>query len=83
MKSNIDIKELKQFAAEIVAIKHKAGDLGLYKTMHAMEAAVMHVGWEIAEQVNNGSTILFEKPVPQSGEYVNNSKNPKKEYKKL
>ncbi len=43
-----NIEKLKQFAAEIVVMKHKARDLRLYKTMHAIEEAVTAVGWEIA-----------------------------------
>ena len=41
----------RDFATEIVLIKHKAGSLGLFKTMQALEEAVKQVGWEIAEQL--------------------------------
>lgn len=45
----VKLSDLKDFAAEVVILKHKAGDLGLYKTMHAIEPATQAVGWEIAE----------------------------------
>jgi len=45
----MNIKELKQFAVEVAAIKAKAGQIGLFKTMQKLEPAVQQVGWEIAE----------------------------------
>ena len=45
------IEAQKEFAAEIVLIKHKAGTLRLFKTMHSLEAAVKQVGWELAEHI--------------------------------
>lgn len=43
------LKDLQQFASDVMLMKHKAGELGLYKTMHAFEPATQAVGWEIAE----------------------------------
>jgi len=75
----VTLEELKQFAAEIVAIKHTAGDLKLYKTMQALEESVKAVGWEIAEVMTIDPTLLFEKPTPPSGEYVIECKDPKRQ----
>lgn len=47
----MSIHEQRDFALELVKIKHKAGVLGLIKTMHALEAGVQAVGWEIAEHI--------------------------------
>lgn len=38
-------------AEAIVMIKHRAGAIGLFKTMHALEAGVKAVGWDLAEQI--------------------------------
>jgi hypothetical protein len=46
-----NLKELKQFAADVMLMKHKAGELGLLKTMHAFEPATQAVGYEIAEVI--------------------------------
>lgn len=40
---------LREFAAKVVALKAEAGEIGLLKTMHALEPAVTEVGEEIAE----------------------------------
>lgn len=45
------IHRQRDFAAKLVSIKHEAGVLGLFKTMHALEAGVKAVGWEIAENI--------------------------------
>ena len=47
----IDIEKANQFTIKVVQLKHEAGVLGLYKTMHALEAGVTAVGWEIAEHI--------------------------------
>jgi len=47
------LKDLKQFAADVMLMKHKAGELGLLKTMHAFEPATQAVGYEIAEIIEN------------------------------
>ena len=54
------IKIQKDFVAEIVRMKHKAGSLRMFKTMHALEAVVKQVGWEIAEHIE--AEQLKEKP---------------------
>lgn len=40
-----------RFILQIVRIKHEAIEMGLYKTGHALEAAVQAVGWEVAEKL--------------------------------
>lgn len=40
--------EQRAFAGEVQAIKEKAGRLGLYRTMQALEPATQEVGWELA-----------------------------------
>lgn len=41
--------ERRQFSANLAAMKHEAGRLGLWRTMRALEEATMRVGWEIAD----------------------------------
>lgn len=36
-------------AKDITVLKYRAGQLGLWKTMHALEPATQAVGWEMAE----------------------------------
>ena len=45
-------KEIKQFIADLVLMKAKAGELGLYKTMHKLEEPIGEVGYEFAELLN-------------------------------
>lgn len=40
-----------EIASAIMLIKHRCGQLGLFKTMHALEPATQAVGWELAEQI--------------------------------
>lgn len=42
------------FAAELVKLKDKAGRLGLWKTMHALDTATREVGYEAAEILTEG-----------------------------
>ena len=44
-----EVEGRKTIATEIVLLKAKCGELGLFRTMHAMESAVQTVGWELAE----------------------------------
>ena len=45
-KNNLEAQ--KQFAADLVRMKHRAGQLGLYVTMHQLDAPLVAVGFEIA-----------------------------------
>lgn len=47
-----DPAALRDFANQLALMKHKAGELGLLKTMHAMEPATQAIGWEIAEMLD-------------------------------
>ena len=49
----MDMTEKREFANEVVILKHRAGVLGLFKTMHALEQGVTAVGWEIVEHMEN------------------------------
>lgn len=49
------LADLKAFATEVAQLKHKAGVLGLLKTMHALEEGVTAVGYEIAELLERRS----------------------------
>lgn len=40
-----------EFASALMLMKHRAGQLGLFKTMHAIEPATQAVGWELAEHI--------------------------------
>ena len=51
MADKIDVKKLVDFCAEVALLKEKAGSLGLYKTMQALDAGVQKVGWEVAEKI--------------------------------
>lgn len=50
MSSN---KEKREFCTEVALLRHRAGELGLFKTMHALEHGVQAVGWEVAEHLEN------------------------------
>lgn len=42
-----------EFASALMLMKHRAGQLGLFKTMHALEPATQAVGWELAEHIES------------------------------
>lgn len=41
-------RRLEAFANTLVRAKTEAGELGLYRTMHALDEATQQVGWELA-----------------------------------
>jgi hypothetical protein len=45
--------EAKQFASDLMLMKYRAMELGLFKTAHALEPGTRAVGWEIAEIMDN------------------------------
>ena len=47
-------KEIDDFINRLVQMKHEAGRLGMYKTMHALEHPQKQVGWEYAEMIEKG-----------------------------
>ena len=52
----MSMKEERQFASDLMLMKARAGQLGLFKTMHALEPATQKVGWEIAEHIEKNQT---------------------------
>ena len=52
------MKEWSQFANELVAMKARAGQIGLLVTMHAMDKATQAVGWEIATKLDRKQGAL-------------------------
>lgn len=49
--------EAHEFASALMLMKHRAGQLGFYKTMHAIEPATQAIGWEMAEQIEARTQI--------------------------
>lgn len=43
--------EAHEFAGALMLMKLRAGQLGFFKTMHALEPATQAIGWEMAEQI--------------------------------
>lgn len=43
--------EKNEFASALMLMKVRAGQLGFWKTMHALEPATQAIGWEIAEKI--------------------------------
>lgn len=46
-----------EFASALMLMKVRAGQLGLWKTMHALEPATQAVGYEMAEQIEAATHI--------------------------
>lgn len=40
-----------EFASALMLVKARAGQLGFFKTMHALEPATQAIGWEMAEKI--------------------------------
>ena len=40
-----------EFASALMLMKHRAAQLGFFKTMHALEPATQAIGWELAEKI--------------------------------
>lgn len=40
-----------EIASALMLLKHRCGQIGLFKTMHALEPATQAVGYELAEQI--------------------------------
>jgi hypothetical protein len=52
------LESLKKLTNDIVLIKHRAGELGMFKTMHALESAVTEVGWEMADYLEGKAQYI-------------------------
>lgn len=48
------LQEGRQIATQLVQIKARLGQLGLFRTMHALDAATTAIGYELAEQFPRG-----------------------------
>ena len=55
-----------ELARDITLLKTRAGQLGMFKTMHALEPATQAVGWEMAE-ILEGKRPDCLMPDPQEG----------------
>lgn len=40
-----------QIASALMLLKHRTGQLGLFKTMHAMDTVTQVIGYELAEHI--------------------------------
>lgn len=49
--------EAHEFASAVMLMKHRAGQLGFYKTMHALEPATQAIGWEMAEHIEAATHV--------------------------
>ena len=45
------IGKMKQLAADLVLLKNRAGELGLFATMYKIDDVTVRIGWEIDQQV--------------------------------
>lgn len=43
--------EAHEFASALMLMKHRAAQLGFFKTAHALEPATQAIGWEMAEKI--------------------------------
>lgn len=46
----MSVKDVYPFVVDLVNLKHRAGQLGLFATMQELDKAVKRVGYEIAEK---------------------------------
>lgn len=46
-----DLPEARELATQLTTIKAALGQLGLFKTMHALDTAVQEIGYEIEEHL--------------------------------
>lgn len=49
--------EAHEFASALMLMKMRAGQLGFYKTMHALEPATQAIGWEMAENIEAATHV--------------------------
>lgn len=52
-KANDTRKARREFCTELAIVKNRAAQLGLWKTLHALDEGVKAVGWEVAELLSN------------------------------
>ena len=56
-RTGLNALTIDDFAEALVLLKHRAGAIGLFKTMHAIEPATKAIGWELAEHIEARSGI--------------------------
>jgi hypothetical protein len=49
-----------EFAGALMLMKARAGQLGFYKTMHALEPATQAIGWEMADNIEAAQKIAVK-----------------------
>ena len=47
-RSKQQLRDLRDFCSEVSLLKHRAGELGLFLTMHKLDDAMKMVGYEVA-----------------------------------
>jgi len=50
-------RQMKEFLAKISLLKHEAGELKLWKSLHALDDAQNKAGWEVAEILEKGIEV--------------------------
>lgn len=58
--SDLDRKH-EDFIRRLNALKTEAGQLGFYRTMHALDAATQQIGWEVASHRDPAQRKLGDK----------------------
>lgn len=46
----LTVQEGREIARQLVEIKARLGNLGLFRTMHKLDEATREIGWEMAEK---------------------------------
>lgn len=54
-------QERRQFVAELAAIKHRAGQLGMWRTMQHLDRAASEAGYELADLLTGKQTDTARK----------------------
>jgi hypothetical protein len=53
----VDLPEAREIASRLVNIKAELGQLGLFKTMHALDTATKAIGYEIEEHLQHHARV--------------------------
>jgi hypothetical protein len=71
-----DLQKIKVAINKIVQLKAELGEIGMFRTMHAMEHAVKESGWELADLLTGKQS--FPSLLPKS--LVSSPSRSKKRY---
>ena len=55
--------QIRQLITDLVVIKDRAGRLGMYRTMHALNVVTSVVGWEFADLLHKVDRETLERTV--------------------